>query len=64
MKYPSDRTKAAERKSLRRNYFVDLRFRPSVEVLRERDIRLAQPRSLTASIMGDPPPGYSALDKR
>ena len=34
-------------------------------VLQERARRLAQsPRSLTAACMGDPPPGYSALDKR
>ena len=33
-------------------------------VLIERDIRLAARRTITASIMGDPPPGFSALDRR
>jgi hypothetical protein len=33
-------------------------------VLIERDIRLSAPRTITAHIFGDPPPGYSALDKR
>lgn len=33
-------------------------------VLDERDRRLNAPRSLSASILGDPPDGYSALDRR
>lgn len=34
------------------------------ERLRERDAAMNAPRSLTAELMGDPPPGRSALDKR
>lgn len=35
------------------------------DVIAERDRRLSvPPPSLTAACMGDPPPGYSALDKR
>jgi|SRR5581483_8246679 len=35
------------------------------DVLRERDERRAvAPRSLTAAVLGDPLPGYSALDRR
>lgn len=34
-------------------------------VLADRDARLAmEPQSITAALMGDPPPGRSALDKR
>jgi hypothetical protein len=34
-------------------------------VLMERDVRLSNsPRSLTAELLGDPLPGYSALDRR
>jgi hypothetical protein len=39
--------------------------RPSPEALADRDRRLNdRPRSLTAMILGDPPPGRSALDRR
>lgn len=34
------------------------------EVFVERNERLSTPRSLTGAICGDPPPGYSALDRR
>lgn len=38
---------------------------PSMDVLAERDRRLAlQPRDTTAALLGDPLPGYSALDQR
>jgi hypothetical protein len=39
-------------------------FSVPVDVWIERSRRLAAPRSLTASIMGDPAPGYSALDRK
>lgn len=38
--------------------------RPSEDVLEDRDRRSMAPRDLTSSIFGDPPPGYSALDKK
>lgn len=34
------------------------------DVMAEREKRLMAPRSLTASICGDPPEGYSALERR
>lgn len=40
-------------------------IRPSAELLAERDHRLSlEPRDLTAALLGDPPPGYSALERR
>lgn len=39
--------------------------RPTPDILRERDRRLAlPPRDLTAAFCGDPLPGYSALERR
>lgn len=39
--------------------------RPAPDALAERDIRLSiAPRDLTAVLLGDPLPGYSALDRR
>lgn len=39
--------------------------RPTAEMLADRDKRYyATPRSLTSWVMGDPPPGYSALDRK
>ena len=39
--------------------------RPSEEALKERDVRYATPfRDLTGFLLGDPPIGYSALDRR
>lgn len=44
---------------------VEPRYEPSAELLAERDERYRlSPRSLTAFLCGDPPPGYSALDRR
>lgn len=34
------------------------------EALVDRNARAAAPRSLTAFVFGDPPPGWSALDRR
>jgi hypothetical protein len=34
------------------------------ERIAEREHRLAQPRTLTSRFFGDPPPGYSALDRK
>ena len=40
-------------------------LRPDPAAVADRDYRLSlHPTSLTASLFGDPPPGYSALDKR
>lgn len=38
--------------------------RPSEEILAERDRRVATPRTIGAWLLGDPPPGYSALDRK
>lgn len=37
---------------------------PPADVLAERARALSQPRTITAAVFGDPPPGRSALDKR
>ena len=37
---------------------------PTDEMIAERDARLAHPQTLTAVLMGDPPRGQSALDRR
>jgi hypothetical protein len=34
------------------------------ERIAEREYRLALPRTLTGQYFGDPPPGYSALDRK
>lgn len=34
------------------------------EVLIERNLRVSTPRTIGAAILGDPPPGYSALDRK
>ena len=42
-----------------------LASRPTEEMLRERDKRnAAAARDLTGSVFGDPPKGYSALDRK
>jgi hypothetical protein len=65
MKYPSDATKTAERKSARPYArVVDLRARLSEKAIEERNQRLSQPQELTGSLMGDPRPGYSALERK
>lgn len=38
--------------------------RPTQDMLHQREVRRAVPLTLTQSICGDPPPGYSALDRR
>lgn len=39
--------------------------RPTAEMLADRDRRYYEtPRTLTSILMGDPPPGYSALDRK
>ena len=46
------------------NHYVPS-FTPPNEVLLDRELRTKlQPRSLTAAIMGDPLPGFSALDRK
>ena len=56
------RAKAAQ--YVRARAFVKVASRPEEDILRERDIRLATPRTLTQQLLGDPPPGYSALDRK
>ena len=34
------------------------------DILIDRDTRLLAPRSITGTICGDPPPGFSALDRK
>ncbi len=59
--------KREERKALYpndyRRRFYDF-VRPSADALAERNARAHEGRSLTARLMGDPMPGFSALDKR
>ena len=38
--------------------------KPKPEVLEEASRRMSAPRTLTGAIMGDPPIGYSALERR
>lgn len=38
--------------------------RPSDRLIAEASVRANTPRSLSAWVFGDPPPGYSALDRR
>jgi hypothetical protein len=33
-------------------------------MIADRDARYSAPRTITASLFGDPPPGYSALDRK
>lgn len=43
---------------------VDSREKAPAEVLAERDARLNVPLTINMAILGDPPPGRSALDRR
>lgn len=38
--------------------------RPTAELIEEAKLRATAPRSLTAEFFGDPPKGWSALDRR
>lgn len=52
-------------KSLNFGDIVKPSHRPPLDVLAERDERLARmPRDTTAALLGDPLPGLSALDRR
>lgn len=51
------------RKTNPARFVPDVMIAPEV-VLIERSIRLAAPRTITGLLFGDPPIGYSALDKR
>ena len=44
--------------------FETVASRPTADILAERDRYLSAPRTLTQSLLGDPPPGYSALDRK
>lgn len=56
--------KRAERKSLRIDRKGHVRSVPDGVIAEWTRRRLAQPSSLTAQILGDPLPGYSALDRK
>lgn len=45
-------------------YAIDTRVTPPDDVWVERNIRINAPRSIGAILLGDPAPGYSALDRR
>jgi hypothetical protein len=65
MKYPSRVKEDAARKSPRPYArVVDLRARMSEKAIEERDRRFRSRRNMTGSLMGDPRPGYSALEKQ
>ncbi len=54
-----------ELKSIRKNQvYVMESHRPDEVLLSDAQRRLLMPRTITQAILGDPPPGYSALDKR
>jgi hypothetical protein len=63
--YLSDIKKAEERKALHpyRRRFHDFVKAPA-NVVAARDARTREHRTVTAVLMGDPPPGRSALDRR
>jgi hypothetical protein len=44
--------------------YVASRAEPSEDMLMDAKIRSTMPRPIVAWIQGDPPPGYSALDRR
>ncbi len=46
------------------NSMVNTRGRPTEAMLAEAELRMTAARSITAWLMGDPPPGYSALDMK
>jgi hypothetical protein len=58
----SRRRERDERKTERHE--VRTESRPDEALLAEAAIRAAAPRSLSAMLLGDPPKGYSALDRR
>ena len=43
---------------------VNVANRPTNDILAERDRYLSAPRTLSQLLLGDPPPGYSALDRK
>jgi hypothetical protein len=47
-----------------KTHVTPLKKRPTTEMLEEARRRLEIPRSITSEFFGDPPKGYSALDKR
>lgn len=42
----------------------DRRFPPPPSLIEEAEKRAKAPRTITGWLFGDPPPGYSALDRR
>ena len=54
----------AERPELEDLSIESPKHRPSEQMLAAARARANAPRSLTSWVMGDPPPGMSALDKR
>jgi hypothetical protein len=67
MIYPSDIKRAAERKAQHPHFQPNGRDPLITQAMRaeiERRRARSNERSTTGVLMGDPPPGYSALDKR
>lgn len=50
--------------SLNTGIHVVVTGRPTEDILVKRDAYVNAPRPLSAWLLGDPPPGYSALDRR
>lgn len=60
----SMRTRASRATGRRAIQYVTTPIRPSSEMLADAERRANAPRDLTAMLMGDPPRGCSALDRR
>jgi hypothetical protein len=58
------RRKAEYVPSVPRGDYSTTASRPAPELIADRDRRLAISRTITAAICGDPPFGYSALDRK
>lgn len=61
IKYPEKQKR--KRKRHTREQYVSIKA-PNTEMIKDAERRKLAVRSLTATICGDPPPGYSALDKK
>ena len=59
-----DRINAYRRKEGSPYRKVNVANRPTNDILDERDRYLSAPRTLSQRLLGDPPPGYSALDRK
>ena len=59
-----DRINAYRRKEGGPYRKVNVADRPMDDILAARDRYLSAPRTLSQRLLGDPPPGYSALDRK